>query len=197
MQGANSTIAYFNDYIIKHITCDELDQPLNIAAAREFYFTTLAKTTYPYIPDVFSLNNTKITMQRINGTRLDDYIVNYPSTDTFIRLSDKVSHAVNSILASRIYHGDVTYTNLIVDDAQNLWVIDFGISTPLCKHSNISDEYLHIMGVFFDTLNDFLLYKGLQSVIPLNYPLMITALKHYIHPDLKSRYNSTYGINLH
>lgn len=196
MQGTKSTVTYFDDYIIKHVQYDELNQPLNIAVAREFYFATLAKTTYPYIPDVYSLNDTKITMQKINGTRFDDYILNHSTTDTFIRLSDKVSHAVQSILTSGISHGDVCFANLIVDDAENIWVIDFGMSTLLFQHSNISDEHLHLMGVEKDTLNDFLLAENLQSIIPLDYPLMITALKHYIHPNLKSGYNSTYGINL-
>lgn len=132
-QGSNSHITYYKDRVIKEVTGDELDEPLDVAAAREVHIMVKARSKYKYVPKFYSLNGTKITMERIYGDILAEYIMNNATEASYEWIVRSVKKAVDHLVHAGIHHRDVTPKNIIISD-NNIWIIDFGFA-------DIIDEY--------------------------------------------------------
>jgi RIO-like serine/threonine protein kinase len=167
MQGANSKVLYFRNYIIKEVTDDEkYGRPLDVAASREVYLMTLARTGYKFIPRVISLSGTRIKMERLTGVTLGKYIRANPTTENYTRVSRETRRVVRSLLEVNVYHGDVTHENIIVDPSGRVWIVDFGRARYVCPDEDEDQLFHDQMFVYFDTLDDLLQTYELDNIIP-------------------------------
>ena len=163
-QGANSTVVYHNSYITKIVTDDEqYEQPLNVAAAREVFLMTLAKTGYKFIPEVYSLSNNMINMQKINGMRLSNYIQNTITQEEYIEIVQRVEQMIVDVIKTGVYHRDTSPDNIMIDNDGNLWLVDFGRSELLCDGDDIYQKYADEFFLFIDTIGDILAGYNLKE----------------------------------
>jgi len=169
MQGANSQVAYFPQYVIKTVIDDEeYEQPLLVAAAREVYLMQLAKTGYTGVPEPYSLSGTSITMQRVQGVRLGDYMRSHGSVEVYRRLATKVKAISRRLLAAGVVHRDLTFENILVGAEEYLWVVDFGRARLVLPGEDVKVLHEDEMFIYFDTLND-VLRSELDDIIPDEY----------------------------
>ena len=161
MQGSNSRVTYFNGFIIKEITDDELDEPLDVAAAREVHIMVKAKTGYQYIPKFYSLEGVKIKMERVYGTVLNEYIQRFPTREVYLTIVNEVKSMIRSIINSNVYHGDVSYENIIISNDGKIWLVDFGLATELRSTDDKEEYYRDSLRIFMDTFQDYLSTIGL------------------------------------
>jgi tRNA A-37 threonylcarbamoyl transferase component Bud32 len=167
MQGANSSVSYYSNYIIKEVLDDEeYGEPLDLAAMREAYLTKLAKQKYEFVPRVIGVSDTKIKMERINGLRLSDYILKFPSRKTYLELHNKVVVIVKTLIDANIDHRDVTWENLIVDTNDDVWIIDFGRAKLIDATGDKIQVFNDEMFTYVDTINDILKFKKAEDIIP-------------------------------
>ena len=73
------------------------------------------------------LNRTEIIMQKICGTRLKDILTNSPK-DSIEALCVATGRTIAKLHEGRIIHGDLTTSNFIVSNRNNIVLIDFGLS---------------------------------------------------------------------
>lgn len=170
MEGANSTVEYFGNYIVKTITGDEIDeQPLNVAAAREVYFMQLAKTRYNKIPQFYYLSNTYITMERIQGTQLKEYLELSDSIAEYRIITAKIMNAIMSMINAGVVHFDLSYENILIDVNKNPWIIDFGTARPICPGDDVNILYNKEVSYYLSVLNYYLRSHDMDHLIPLEY----------------------------
>lgn len=157
MQGANSQVSYFHTYVVKTVTDDEeYEKPLLVAAAREVYLMQLAKTGYAGVPEVYSLSGTSITMQRVQGVRLGDYILAHNTVEVYRSLAGKVKDISKRLLHAGVVHRDLTFENILVTNEEYLWVVDFGRARLVLPTEDTGMLHSDEMLIYFDTLNDIL-----------------------------------------
>ena len=170
MEGANSKISYYPTWVVKEITSDEMDEPLEVAAAREVHAMVRAKTGYPYIPRFYSLEGTKIRMERIFGITLGDYIQKFPSREIYLAIAQMARRAARGIVDAGVHQRDLTPNNIIISDDGQFWVIDFGLADLLSPLDDREDAYRATLETFFDVFDDFLMANGLEEII-LDIPI--------------------------
>ena len=99
-------------------------------------------------------------MERIKGILLGDLIemlVNSedPDFETMIEeITDKVRNIIRLLKDVKIYHRDITYDNLIIDDLKNVWVLDFGRAFMMCETDDLERYYGYDYDTYIDTLTD-------------------------------------------
>lgn len=165
MQGQNSIVVYYDTTITKTIISDELEEPLEIAAAREVHMMVKSRAGYPYIPQFISLTGRNITMERIYGIKLLDYIKNSPTLDTYRNIVKKVEYAIKSILEAGVYNKDITPENIIVSPDGHIWIIDFGIAEQLCSNDDPKEFVEENMSLFLRSFNYILAESRLEYLI--------------------------------
>lgn len=111
-----------------HSNTHEADPQYNqIATFRESYLQSLARTVYPYVPEIYGVTMDTITMEEIIGLRLDTYLLTggYRYLRRILTMLRTLLDQIHSI---GLIHNDLHLSNLIVDNKGNLYVIDFGNS---------------------------------------------------------------------
>ena len=161
MQGSNSKVTYYDDHIIKEITRDEFDEPLDVAATREVHMMVKARTGYSYIPKFYSLEGVKIKMERIYGTILKDYIHRFPTREMYLMIVNTVKSMIRDIIDANVYNSDVTYDNIIISKNGKLYLVDFGLATELRGTDDKEEYYRDSLHIFMDTFDDYLSTVGL------------------------------------
>lgn len=142
MQGACSVVVYFDDYIIKEVMKSEEDEPLEVVASREVHLETLARTVYPHVPKIYSVEETKIKKERIFGVRLDKYLTDRP--EDFERILQKVKELNRILVDAGIYHGDFGPHNMILDAKDHLWIFDFGYGHTIAPSEKWYIDHLYL-----------------------------------------------------
>lgn len=171
MQGANSIVTYYPDYIIKEIIDDEFGEPLEVAAAREVYSMIRAKTGYPNIPQFHSLVGLKIKMERVEGITLDEYISKITTKEVdearrvYRMIVEQVREIARMITKTGIQHLDLTNKNIIISPDGSIWVIDFGMTRILGPTEDQEIAYRQTMETFVDVFHDYLEYIGQADII--------------------------------
>lgn len=142
------------------------------------------------VPQVWfvNLNNTEIYMDAIMAPSLKESISDHGSTHVFNDLGQEVANLHNS----NIIHGDLTTSNVLVDDTK-IYIIDFG----LAKFSNdIEDKSVDLMvlkrtlesthtKIYQDAWNEFL--KGYLASSNIDTPQIIKRLEDI---EYRARYKS-------
>lgn len=170
MQGGNSSIDYFDKYIVKTITSDDgYGQPLNVAAAREVYLMQLARAGYNKIPKFISLSNNSITMERVQGTRLEEYLELADSIDVYRLITSKMMNIVMIMINAGVVHRDLSYENILIDKDDNLWIIDFGFAKAICAGDDNNKLYNEEISYYLTILNQYLRAYGMDHLIPPEY----------------------------
>lgn len=107
------------------------DLNMEVEALREAYHQQLARTGYSNIPRVISVQGTVITMEKIMGITLINYLVHggYVNREVIIQ---SLQFIIDKIHDTGITHRDFAPSNIIVDKVGTLWVIDFGESCIKC-----------------------------------------------------------------
>lgn len=128
----------------------------------------VARSAYKRIPEFYVLTGLAITMERVNGIRLNNYIMFDFNIEKYRDITQKVLIAVKAINSVGILHRDITYENILVDMSDNVWIIDFGRAKLVCN-PNLEDMLHYDMEICFDTLNDWLRGENLEHTIPAVY----------------------------
>jgi len=98
------------------------------------------------VPAVIAVDEFSITMERINGERLRDKL----TSDTTARYASALGTMLATLHAADITHGDLTTSNIMVEDATDaLVLIDFG----LAKDTKRVEEKAVDLHVLRETLN--------------------------------------------
>ena len=100
------------------------------ATIREAFFMIRFRKYYDYVPLVIGIEGkNKIVMEFIDGTDLQDYLLNNPhETDL---MYEKVDNIIELLKEAKIIHGDLYHLNFIINEndlGQNLYLIDFGFA---------------------------------------------------------------------
>lgn len=165
MQGANSIVTYFPTRVVKRITSDEMDEPLNVAAAREVHAMVRARTGYQWVPQVYSLHDDTIEMQRVFGTTLGEWIQKFPSRENYLSVAQSARRAARALIDAGVYQRDLTPNNIIISEEGQFWVVDFGLVDLLCPMDDRDAAYRATLETFFDVFDDLLIYLGLEHII--------------------------------
>lgn len=175
LQGSNSYINSTGASVIKRIDRDEqiVELPVHVASYREAFFQELGRTVYENIPQVFSASHDTITMERINATRLDEWLTDLKKPikkGVLDALTRSVTKVIRLFLSVGIRHRDISIENILIDDQNRpwdprfyrLWIIDFGRCqyvpsqdgefNPSSHEQVFRDELL----IFIDTVYDYL-----------------------------------------
>lgn len=102
---------------------------------------------------------------KYGGIALNEYLNKYPKKITINRIWKwliKLIYAVSLLQKERIFHGDIKINNIIIDDLDNIYLIDFGLSTIVDK-------------LFIDFSGDFK-YNFIQTFYSI-YPYFWNVLK--------------------
>ena len=106
------------------------------------------------VPVIFflDLNNSTIYMQRIKGEELRN-ILPKMGEDDVDKMAENLGEYVGVMHKGGIAHGDLTLSNIIVDENRRIWLVDFGLS------------------VFTNDIEDFavdihLLERSIESTLP-------------------------------
>jgi len=156
MQGANSTVVYYKSYIAKTTTeDDDYHEPLEAATYREAYLQTLFSKYYKFVPEVYSVHNETITMQRVlKSERLEQYLLRNKGSISRSTLIAKIEVIITALAKAKILHRDVTYENILVDADENLWLLDFGNARRYQDSESAEEMKEWDRSIFVDTLND-------------------------------------------
>ena len=108
-----------------------------VSALRESYLQSLARTVYPYVPRIYTVNGSTIEMEEVIGTRLDIYLLTggYRYLRQILVMIDTLLKQIHSI---GLIHNDLHIGNLIVADSGELYLIDFGNSFLIRMMPDIS-----------------------------------------------------------
>lgn len=112
------------------LRCGRNDDMSQTKALWEAALQMRARTTYHYIPAVYSVTDSVIHMKRVIGHSINSYIElkGYAHIESLV---DRCLHAIRSIHKSGVIHGDIYWGNIMVQVADNdeickVWIIDFG-----------------------------------------------------------------------
>ncbi|MBW2991441.1 Kae1-associated serine/threonine protein kinase [Candidatus Woesearchaeota archaeon] len=124
--GAEAIIYQDKDRIIKHrlkktYRIKELDDELRKQRTRK-EAKLLQKIPVPHPELIESDDKEKIVMQKIKGERLREVLDKKPI------LAKKVGELVAELHNHNIIHGDLTTSNIILDNKASVVFIDFGLS---------------------------------------------------------------------
>ncbi len=75
------------------------------------------------------IERSTIFMEEVPGARTISEVLNSSPTSPFTGLAAAVGHLVAKLHANNIIHGDLTTSNLLLDDNNRVYVIDFGLAT--------------------------------------------------------------------
>lgn len=105
------------------------EDPLHnqVSALRESYLQSLARTVYPYVPQIYAVNGPTIEMEEITGTRLDIYLLT-GGYRYLRRIMSMIQTLLDSIHSIGLIHNDLHMANLIVANSGELYLLDFGNS---------------------------------------------------------------------
>jgi TP53 regulating kinase-like protein len=109
---------------------DEIDSLLRrTRTAKECRTLIIARTLGVRTPAVYTvdLNNYTILMDFIEGTQFKLLAEKLPERQ-LTRMCFKFGQSIACLHEGEVVHGDPTTSNLIVDNQQRLWLIDFGLS---------------------------------------------------------------------
>lgn len=81
-------------------------------------------------------NSTKITMPLIKGKKLSEYLDKL-SKQLASQTCEQIGMSIAKLHDADIIHGDLTTSNLILDNQSNVWFIDFGLGF---QSSRIEDK---------------------------------------------------------
>lgn len=128
----------------------------------------LAKIGYADIPEPYSLSGTSITMQRVQGVRLGDYMRSHGSAEAYRRLAGRVKGISKRLLAVDVVHRDLTFENILVDKDEVLWIVDFGRARLVLPGKDVEALHEDEMFIYFDALNN-VLRSERNNIIPDEY----------------------------
>ena len=80
------------------------------------------------------------TMENISGKTLRQYLTIIDLDKTCTPLITKINEIYSCLIENNLFHNDYTSNNLIVDD-KDMYVIDYGISTPIQEYFNTDDQF--------------------------------------------------------
>ncbi|MEM4625750.1 MAG: KEOPS complex kinase/ATPase Bud32 [Candidatus Pacearchaeota archaeon] len=135
-QGAEAIILLDkkNNLIIKErikkgYRIEELDKRIRITRTRQErkLLEKASKLINSPIPkEDHNKNSTRIVMPFINGRKLASFL-----DETEIKESEEICKIIGNSIAklhdSNIVHGDLTTSNMIIDENKKIWFIDFGL----------------------------------------------------------------------
>ena len=125
------------DVVVKEVTCDLYGMELHIAALREAYLQCYTRIHMKSIPEVYKVNGTSITMERLHATPLDWMIRDGISEDKLVRITAKVCQMIRDVADAHIDHCNVTYENILVDEHECVWLTDFSTAKFDIRCSNL------------------------------------------------------------
>lgn len=84
-------------------------------------------------PTIYSLdlNDCKITMEKINGQTMNDYLTSIHNNGDDVKLLNvflNIGAIVGKMHSIGVFHGDLTTSNIIIKEDDTLVLIDFGLS---------------------------------------------------------------------
>ncbi len=134
-QGAEAIIYQKKDKIIKDriekkYRIKKLDDSLRKKRTKSEK-KLLEKTSQLSIspPPEKTKEKTKITMQFIKGKKLSEHLERFPKP---LKICEKIGEQTAKLHDNELIHGDLTTSNMILDQNEKLWFIDFGLGF----HSN-------------------------------------------------------------
>lgn len=124
--GAYSTVTMEGPVVRKRLTNTERDdKDLVQAAADEAAILRLARSAWPYVPEVLSVDGDTIAMSRAPGESYEYLLLNGFDKDV---LRAAVVEAVTAIATVGIRHHDLSPPNLHYHNGK-AWILDFGLAT--------------------------------------------------------------------
>lgn len=113
--------------IKKSYRIDEIDEPLRKQRTKgEARLLSEAKRAGVNAPKVFSVEDNKIKMEFIDGTRIKELI--YQEDSDKEAIAEGIGKSVGLLHSHNIVHGDLTTSNMIMHDGK-IYFIDFGLGT--------------------------------------------------------------------
>ena len=122
--GAEARLTLEGDTVVKErikkgYRLEQIDLPLRkTRTRRESRLMDKARRAKVKVPKVYSTEGYKIKMEFIDGERIDKVLTK--------PLAKKVGEAVAKLHSDDIIHGDLTTSNILVEDNE-LYFIDFGL----------------------------------------------------------------------
>jgi len=163
-----------------------------IDAAKETYFMQLARTGYTKIPTFYSLSGASITMERIKGRRLDNWLLNNRTIQGYQNITKKVRIACWKMISVGIVHLDLSYFNILVDKRNDPWIVDFGEARLICSTEDKQKLY-HDMTYHFEIAiyyNEDSITSGINYVLKAKYettPISMDEMLEKIADILEER----------
>lgn len=131
-------------------------EPYDAYAFLEAYHQSLAYMAYEYIPEVFSVKNGVIEMQKIEGVTLGEYMFKQGHYRKRNEIVEKLKHAVSSLHKMNLIHNDITSENVMVDKDENFWIIDFGFASVTAKSEYKEAELASVIKTLDYTITYFM-----------------------------------------
>lgn len=134
-QGAESKIILQGNKIIKDRTkksyrINEIDEKLRIKRTKSEInlLNKASKLINAPIPieDKTQKNNTIITMPYIKGKKLSEYLDKLSNKESE-NACKQIGNNIAILHDNNIIHGDLTTSNMILDEKGKIWFIDFGL----------------------------------------------------------------------
>lgn len=114
------------DRISKSYRIKEIDEPLRKSRTKkEAKLISEARRVGINVPKIISVEEYKITMEFIDGTKLKDALNNTDSK-TRKKLAEEIGKIAGILHSNDIVHGDLTTSNMILKD-DKIFLIDFGL----------------------------------------------------------------------
>ena len=115
---------------------------------------------------------------KYGGITLNEYIKKYPEKITINRIWKwliKLIYAISLLQKERIFHGDIKIDNIVIDNSDNIYLIDFGLSTI------VENKYID-----FDDGFDYNFVQTFYIIYPLFWNL-IKGTEKQIKEEYKDR----------
>ena len=150
--------------------------------------TRLLKIDVPIIYFV-DPNNAEIIMEKVDGTRIKEYLDN--KNIDCEGIGWKIGHMVGKLHKNNIIHGDLTTSNMIIRKNNNICLIDFGLANQSNKLEDKGVDIRLLKGilnsahndVFKIVFNNFLV--GYESIMKNSFEQIISIVKQI---EMRGRY---------
>ena len=150
--------------------------------------TRLLKIDVPIIYFV-DPNNAEIIMEKVDGTRIKEYLDN--KNIDCEGIGWKIGHMVGKLHKNNIIHGDLTTSNMIIRKNNNICLIDFGLANQSNKLEDKGVDIKLLKGILNSAHNDVFkivfdnFLAGYESIMKNSFEQIISIVKQI---EMRGRY---------